>query len=56
MVAPKLADTANPPTAKPPSSADPPSSNDDSVAIFVRGEELPREIVALREKNKKKGP
>ena len=56
MAAPKLADTGNPPTAKPPSSADPPSSNDDSVAIFVRGEELPREIVALREKNKKKGP
>jgi serine/threonine-protein kinase len=53
---PSLADTANPPTAKPPSSADPPSSNDDGVAIFVRGEELPREIVALREKNKKKGP
>jgi serine/threonine-protein kinase len=56
VAGPKLADTANPPTAKPPSSADPPSSNDDSVAIFVRGEELPREIVALREKNKKKAP
>ncbi len=57
MAAPKIADTANPATAKPPSSADPPSSSgDDSVAIFVRGEELPREIVALREKNKKKPP
>jgi serine/threonine-protein kinase len=55
LAPPKLTDTANPATAKPPSSADPPSSNDDSVAIFVRGEELPREIVALREKNKKKG-
>ncbi|HEY3820234.1 MAG TPA: serine/threonine-protein kinase [Polyangiaceae bacterium] len=51
-----LADTANPPTAKPPSSADPPSSNDDSVAIFARGEELPREILALREKTLKKKP
>jgi hypothetical protein len=55
VAVPKLADTANPPTAKPPASADPPSSNDDSVAIFVRGGELPSEIVALREKNKKKG-
>jgi len=53
---PKLSDTANPSSAKPPSSGDPPSSNDDSVAIFVRGEELPRKIVAMREKNKKKGP
>jgi eukaryotic-like serine/threonine-protein kinase len=52
---PKLADTANPGSAKPPSSGDPPSSNnDDSVAIFVRSGELPSEIIALREKNKKK--
>ena len=50
---PKLADTANPNTPKPPSSLDPPSSSDDSVAIFVRGEELPREILDLR---KKKSP
>jgi serine/threonine protein kinase len=51
---PKLADTGNPGSAKPPSSHDPPSSNDDSVAIFVRGEELPRELQALRAKNNKK--
>jgi serine/threonine protein kinase len=50
---PKLADTANPNTPKPPSSLNPPSSSDDSVAIFVRGEELPREILDLR---KKKNP
>jgi hypothetical protein len=48
----KLADTGNPATAKPPSSAEPPSSNDDSVAIFVRGEEMPKELLALRQKKK----
>jgi serine/threonine-protein kinase len=53
---PKLSDTGNPGSAKPPSSGGPPSSSDDGVAIFLRGEELPREIMALREKNKKKGP
>jgi eukaryotic-like serine/threonine-protein kinase len=51
----KLADTGNPATAKPPSSAEPPSSNDDSVAIFVRGDEMPKELLALRQKNKSKG-
>jgi len=51
----KLADTGNPATAKPPSSAEPPSSNDDSVAIFVRGEEMPKELLALRQKKKGKG-
>ncbi len=45
----KLADTGNPPTAKPPSSHDPPSSSDEGVAIFARGE-IPLEIVALRQK------
>jgi len=48
----KLADTGNPATAKPPSSAEPPSSSDDGVAIFVRGKEMPKELLALREKKK----
>ncbi len=52
---PKLADTANPATAKPPSSAEPPASSEDGVAIFARGE-LPRDILALREKDEKKVP
>jgi serine/threonine protein kinase len=47
----KLADTGNPP-----SSGDPPSSADDSVAIFVREESLPRELLELRAKGKKKQP
>jgi hypothetical protein len=51
----KLADTGNPATAKPPSSAEPPSSSDDSVAIFVRGEEMPKELLALRQKKKTTG-
>jgi hypothetical protein len=55
LAGPKLADTASPATAKPPSSVDPPSSSDDGVAIFARGE-LPREILALRERDKKKSP
>jgi serine/threonine protein kinase len=46
-----LADTANPP-----SSGGPPSSADDSVAIFVREETLPRELLELRAKAKQKKP
>jgi serine/threonine protein kinase len=44
----KLVDTGNPP-----SSGGPPSSADDSVAIFMREESLPRELLELRAKAKK---
>jgi serine/threonine-protein kinase len=45
----KLSDTGNPNTPRPPSSANPPSS-EDGVAIFARGEALPRELLELRKK------
>ncbi|HEY6462414.1 MAG TPA: serine/threonine-protein kinase [Polyangiaceae bacterium] len=53
LPAPRLADTANPNTPRPPSSANPPSS-EDGVAIFARGEALPRELLELRKKAAKK--
>jgi serine/threonine-protein kinase len=43
-----LADTANPP------SSDTPSSAGDKVEVFVRAGELPNEVIALRERTKKK--
>jgi serine/threonine protein kinase len=54
-VAPRspMADTANPPSADPPSSDGPASSTEDGVAIFARGEQLPKELAELRAKRKK---
>jgi serine/threonine-protein kinase len=51
-LSPRLGDTGNPTSAKPPSSADPPSSSEDGVAIFARGEQVPQELLALRNKKK----
>jgi serine/threonine protein kinase len=48
-----LADTANPPSADPPSSENPASSTEDGVAIFARGDQLPKELADLRAKKKK---
>jgi serine/threonine-protein kinase len=44
----KLADTANPASSNP----EPPSSGGDSVQMFVREKDLPRELVNLRKKAK----
>jgi serine/threonine-protein kinase len=49
----KLADTANPGSAKPPSSTNPPSSSEEGVSIFMRGE-VPRELLELRRKKEDK--
>ena len=50
----KIADTANPASSKPASSPEPPSSAGDSVQLFMRDKDMPKELLDLRKKAKAK--
>jgi serine/threonine-protein kinase len=49
-----IADTANPASSKPASNPEPPSSAGDSVQLFMREKDMPKELVELRKKAKAK--
>ncbi len=50
----KIADTGNPSSSQPASNPEPPSSGGDSVQMFMREKDLPRELLELRKKAKAK--
>jgi serine/threonine-protein kinase len=50
----KIADTGNPASSKPASNPEPPSSAGDSVQLFMREKDMPKELVELRKKAKAK--
>jgi serine/threonine-protein kinase len=50
----KIADTANPASSKPASNPEPPSSAGDSVQLFMREKDMPKELLELRKKAKAK--
>jgi serine/threonine-protein kinase len=50
----KIADTGNPASSKPGSNPEPPSSAGDSVQLFMREKDMPKELLELRKKAKDK--